>query len=130
MGAFESVTDLFEDMIEGDPVYTQLSSCYNLNLTLGQERGPVQKAKSKLSASMITKELTVGEVAARAGVAVSAIRFYESKALIKGYRTAGNQRRYPREVLSRVAVIRGGRLIKDEPAGPNLRARYRALVGN
>jgi len=33
-------------------------------------------------------------------------------------------------LVSRVAVIRGGRLIKDEPAGPNLRARYRALVGN
>jgi len=66
----------------------------------------VQKSKSKLSASTITKELTIGEVAARAGVAVSAIRFYESKALIKGYRTAGNQRRYPREVLRRVAVIK------------------------
>jgi ABC-type multidrug transport system ATPase subunit len=33
-------------------------------------------------------------------------------------------------LVSRVAVVRGGRLIKDEPAGQNLRARYRALVGN
>src|SRR5258705_11627563 len=54
----------------------------------------------------IAKELTVGEVAARSGVAVSAIHFYESKGLIKGWRTAGNQRRYPREVLRRVAVIK------------------------
>jgi MerR family redox-sensitive transcriptional activator SoxR len=52
------------------------------------------------------KELTVGEVAARSGVAISAIHFYESKGLIKGWRTVGNQRRYPREVLRRVAVIK------------------------
>ena len=55
---------------------------------------------------VILKELTVGEVAARSGVAVSAIHFYESKGLIKGWRTEGNQRRYPREVLRRVAVIK------------------------
>ncbi len=54
----------------------------------------------------IAQELTVGEVAARSGVAVSAIHFYESKGLIKGWRTAGNQRRYPRGVLRRVAVIK------------------------
>lgn len=52
------------------------------------------------------RELTVGELAARSGVAVSAIHFYESKGLIKGWRTVGNQRRYPREVLRRVAVIK------------------------
>lgn len=52
------------------------------------------------------KELTVGEVAARSGVAVSALHFYESKGLIKSRRNQGNQRRYPREVLRRVAVIK------------------------
>jgi len=52
------------------------------------------------------QELTVGQVAARSGVAVSAIHFYEAKGLIKGWRTAGNQRRYPRLVLRRVAVIK------------------------
>jgi len=52
------------------------------------------------------KELTVGEVARRSGVAVSTLHFYESKELIKGWRNAGNQRRYPREVLRRVAVIK------------------------
>jgi MerR family redox-sensitive transcriptional activator SoxR len=50
--------------------------------------------------------LTVGEVAKRSGVAVSALHFYESRGLIQSSRTAGNQRRYPREVLRRVAVIK------------------------
>jgi MerR family transcriptional regulator, redox-sensitive transcriptional activator SoxR len=51
-------------------------------------------------------ELTVGQVAARSGVAVSALHFYERKGLIHSRRTAGNQRRYPRDVLRRVAFIR------------------------
>ncbi len=50
--------------------------------------------------------LTVGEVAARSGIAVSALHFYESKGLIASTRSAGNQRRYPRGVLRRLAVIR------------------------
>jgi MerR family redox-sensitive transcriptional activator SoxR len=50
--------------------------------------------------------LTVGEVAARSGVAVSTLHFYESAGLIRSWRNQGNQRRYPREVLRRVAVIR------------------------
>jgi MerR family redox-sensitive transcriptional activator SoxR len=54
----------------------------------------------------IETELTVGEVAARSGVAVSAIHFYEAKGLILSWRNAGNQRRYPREVLRRVAIIK------------------------
>ena len=52
------------------------------------------------------KPLSVGEVAARSGLAVSAIHFYESKGLIKSWRNHGNQRRYPREVLRRVSVIK------------------------
>lgn len=52
------------------------------------------------------RELTVGQVAARSGVAVSAIHFYEAKDLIKGWRSGSNQRRYPRAVLRRVAVIK------------------------
>ena len=51
-------------------------------------------------------ELAVGEVAARSGVAVSALHFYEAQGLISSRRTSGNQRRYPREVLRRVAFIR------------------------
>ncbi len=50
--------------------------------------------------------LTVGELARRSGVAISTIHFYESKGLIEGWRTSGNQRRYFRSVLRRVAVIR------------------------
>ncbi|WP_188189055.1 redox-sensitive transcriptional activator SoxR [Nonomuraea sp. SYSU D8015] len=53
-----------------------------------------------------TKELTVGQLAERSGVAVSALHFYESKGLIKSRRTAGNQRRYGRDSLRRVAFIR------------------------
>src|SRR5690349_22301304 len=52
------------------------------------------------------KELTVGQVAARSGVAVTALHFYESKGLIKSNRNQGNQRRYPREVLRRVSIIK------------------------
>ena len=52
------------------------------------------------------REMTIGEVAARSGVAVSALHFYESKGLIHSGRTAGNQRRYTRDVLRRIAVIK------------------------
>jgi MerR family transcriptional regulator, redox-sensitive transcriptional activator SoxR len=52
--------------------------------------------------------LTVGEVARRSGVPVSTIHFYESKGLIEGWRSAGNQRRYARAVLRRIAIIRVG----------------------
>lgn len=53
-----------------------------------------------------SQELTVGEVAARSGVAVSTLHFYENKGLIHSRRSGGNQRRYAREVLRRIAVIR------------------------
>ena len=52
--------------------------------------------------------LTIGEVASRSGVATSALRFYETKGLIASERTDGNQRRYPRATLRRVALIRAG----------------------
>ena len=51
-------------------------------------------------------ELSVGEVSLRSGVAVSALHFYETKGLILSWRNAANQRRYPREVLRRVSIIR------------------------
>jgi MerR family redox-sensitive transcriptional activator SoxR len=54
----------------------------------------------------IRKALSVGEVAERSGVAVSTLHFYEAQGLIKSWRNAGNQRRYAREVLRRVAVIK------------------------
>ena len=51
-------------------------------------------------------ELSVGELAARSGVAVSALHFYERQGLITSRRTSGNQRRYRRDMLRRVALIR------------------------
>jgi MerR family redox-sensitive transcriptional activator SoxR len=50
--------------------------------------------------------LTIGEFAARAGVAPSALRYYEKEGLISSTRTGGNQRRYQRAELRRVAFIR------------------------
>src|SRR5512147_48340 len=51
-------------------------------------------------------QISVGELAERAGVAVSALHYYESRGLIRAERSAGNQRRYPRATLRRVAFIR------------------------
>ncbi|MBF9000305.1 redox-sensitive transcriptional activator SoxR [Vibrio nitrifigilis] len=56
-------------------------------------------------------EMTVGEVAKRAGVKVSTLHFYEQKGLISSWRNAGNQRRYDRQVLRRVAVIKAAQTV-------------------
>ncbi|MGH3362255.1 MAG: redox-sensitive transcriptional activator SoxR [Nocardioides sp.] len=50
--------------------------------------------------------LTIGQLAERSGMATSAIRFYESRGLIRSHRTTGNQRRYQQAELRRVAFIR------------------------
>ncbi|MEQ5835260.1 redox-sensitive transcriptional activator SoxR [Marinobacter sp. NFXS9] len=50
--------------------------------------------------------LRVGEVSRRSGVAVSALHFYEQKGLIHSWRTGGNQRRYHRHILRRIAIIK------------------------
>ena len=50
--------------------------------------------------------MTIGQVAARAGVAPSALRWYESQGLLSASRTAGGARRYPRSVLRRLSFIR------------------------
>jgi MerR family transcriptional regulator, redox-sensitive transcriptional activator SoxR len=62
--------------------------------------------RGKDPAMVIRKELGVGELAARSGIAVSALHFYETKGLIRSRRNQGNQRRYPRETLRLVAVIK------------------------
>jgi MerR family transcriptional regulator, redox-sensitive transcriptional activator SoxR len=54
-------------------------------------------------------DLAIGDVAARSGVAPSALRFYEREGLITAHRTGGNQRRYDRPVLRRIAFIQAGR---------------------
>jgi MerR family redox-sensitive transcriptional activator SoxR len=53
--------------------------------------------------------LTVGQVAERSGFTTSALRFYEQLGLIAATRTSGNQRRYERNVLRRLAFIRAAR---------------------
>jgi len=53
--------------------------------------------------------LAIGEVAARSGIAPSALRYYEQQGLIDAVRTPGGARRYPRSVLRRLAVIRAAR---------------------
>ena len=50
--------------------------------------------------------ISIGELAERAGVPHSALRFYEAQGLLKSVRTAGGQRRYARDTLRRVAFIR------------------------
>lgn len=57
------------------------------------------------------EDLTIGAVAARAGVAVSALRFYEDRGLITSTRSAGNQRRYHRSVLRRVAFVQAAQRV-------------------
>jgi MerR family transcriptional regulator, redox-sensitive transcriptional activator SoxR len=55
--------------------------------------------------------MPIGELARRAGVAASALRFYEAQGLIHGSRSAGGRRQYPREVLRRLAFIRAGQQV-------------------
>lgn len=56
-------------------------------------------------------QLTIGELSARSGVAASALRFYEDIGLLTAQRTRGNQRRYPRNMLRRVAFIRAAQRV-------------------
>jgi MerR family transcriptional regulator, redox-sensitive transcriptional activator SoxR len=57
------------------------------------------------------REITVGQLAARSGATVSALHFYEARGLISARRTSGNQRRYPRAMLRRVAFIRASQRV-------------------
>lgn len=50
--------------------------------------------------------LTIGQVAERSGLTVATLRFYEDKKLIFSIRTNGNQRRYARHILRRLAIIK------------------------
>ena len=68
--------------------------------------------------------LTIGEVAARSGLAPSAIRFYEAEGLITAARTAGGQRVFPRYVLRRLAFISSAQRV-----GLTLREIADALAG-
>ncbi|GAA4583330.1 redox-sensitive transcriptional activator SoxR [Planotetraspora phitsanulokensis] len=59
-----------------------------------------------MTVSWQARELTVGDLAERSGVPSSALRFYERQGLIRSRRTSGNQRRFSRDTLRRVAFIR------------------------
>ena len=63
------------------------------------------------------KELTPGELSERSGAAISALHFYEREGLISSRRTSGNQRRYPRHMLRRVAFIRVSQQVGHSAAG-------------
>jgi MerR family redox-sensitive transcriptional activator SoxR len=65
-----------------------------LNLTLGQDIFSVMET------------LSIGEVAERTGVSVSALRFYEREKLVSARRSDGGQRLYARDVLRRVSFVR------------------------
>ena len=69
-----------------------------------------------------TQLLSVGQLSARSGVAVSALHFYEAQGLIHAQRSPGNQRRYARETLRRVGFIRASQAV-----GIPLRAIKEAL---
>jgi len=55
--------------------------------------------------------LSIGQLAQRAGVATSALRFYEAEGLLAGSRSAGGHRQYPRHALRRVAFIRAAQTV-------------------
>lgn len=59
----------------------------------------------------LAEHLSIGQVAERSGVPHTALRFYEEKGLISSERSAGNQRRYPRSVLRRIAFIRAAQRV-------------------
>lgn len=54
----------------------------------------------------VARTLSIGEVAKRSDMSISTLHFYEAQGLIEASRTAGNQRRYQRDVLRRLAFIR------------------------
>ena len=58
-----------------------------------------------------TTLLTIGQLAQRAGVATSALRFYEAEGLLTGTRSSGGHRQYPRHALRRVAFIRAAQTV-------------------
>lgn len=60
---------------------------------------------------MLKANLSVGDVAKRSGVAISALHFYEEKGLIRSWRNAGNQQRYQKDVLRRVAIIKAAQRV-------------------
>ena len=83
--------------------------------------------------------LTIGEVARRAGVRASAIRYYEEAGLLEEPERVGSKRRYDEEALRRLALIGGAKragftlgeirtLLHGFPAGTGAAQRWQALA--
>lgn len=64
-----------------------------------------------MAVTKLANHLTIGQVAERSGVPSTALRFYEDRGLIHPERSAGNQRRYPRSTLRRIAFIRAAQRV-------------------
>jgi MerR family redox-sensitive transcriptional activator SoxR len=75
-------------------------------INIAIESGTQSPRDIALAQAGLPSMLSVGELARRSGVAVSTLHFYERRGMIRSVRTAGNQRRYGREVLRLVALIR------------------------
>jgi len=71
--------------------------------------GDMLQRPGRTAGGPLGSQLTIGELAARSGAAASALRYYEDLGIIWSQRSAGNQRRYPRHMLRRVAFVRAGR---------------------
>lgn len=84
--------------------------------------------KNFQAAHGLPSALSVGEVARRSAVPVSTVHFYESKELITSQRSAGNQRRYARDVLRRIAFIRAAQQVGISLA--DIRAALNTLPAN
>lgn len=78
-------------------------SPYNFKLTLSQVYNSAM--------GVLPESITIGELATRSGTSTSALRFYESRGLIDSERTDGNQRRYHRSTLRRIATIRAAQSV-------------------
>src|SRR6202142_2274940 len=61
---------------------------------------------ARVTPEELDRPLSAGQVAARSGVAVSTVHFYDAKGLVRGWGSSGNQGRYSRDVLRRVAIIK------------------------
>ncbi|MPZ63094.1 MAG: redox-sensitive transcriptional activator SoxR [Propionibacteriales bacterium] len=61
--------------------------------------------------SKLPQKITIGELSVRSGVPASALRFYEAEGLLQSTRTTGNQRRFDRSQLRRVAFIRSAQRV-------------------
>src|SRR5690606_22883129 len=89
-------------------VRTRAGRSWSVSRLTRQCVGDEDKSSSTLEVKPMpeAQELSVGQLAQRSGVAVSALHFYERQGLIRSRRTAGNQRRYTRDTLRRLAFIR------------------------